>query len=576
LINLSSSLNSGDEVTVLAWSEISVGNISVTDNDVAIGANISTSKLLFAPYSGSSRVVEDKLEDYLNIKDFGANGNGGDDTVAVQAAVNKAVQLGKALYVPSGNYAVNGITISGGILIFGDGSEKSVFSAGPAIGQKNIFSFSNATGVTLLDCGFDGRNDVRTGVFPPASYELGQYNLFFDGGDSIHIERCRFVRGVNRLIQFNSPSSTIDTITILNSHLEGAANGGVSVARNARKISICNNTFRNVVDSSIGGTSFEKSISIQGSTEIVLRENSIVSTNGDGCSIITEIPSSGAQTRCKEIVIESNYVKGSGENGIKVGSSDNIVVSKNFITNCQSSGIRVEGCTNVSVDSNFVSGSGGNAISIYEESYGLTPGSYRVSVTNNVLRNSNTSGATLGTPVPTPTIGAVGSYHLWCRTSEDVDVIKNTFLDDSTSQAGAILMQLNGRFRVKDNNLLGMKPGSVSIYTNIASASNSFEVSGNSGMRTKDSGVVTLSSGSSSVTVTPNVITNSNAFITIAPLSALSGSVAYTNISLGSSPSFAVQTRDSSHTLTPVSSNTQFAWSLETSKPIGVFGLTSN
>lgn len=72
---------------------------TIINADVNASAGISASKLSFtqAGVSASVRTVESKLRDVVNVKDFGATGNGiTDDTAAIQAAINYV----QSFYVP--------------------------------------------------------------------------------------------------------------------------------------------------------------------------------------------------------------------------------------------------------------------------------------------------------------------------------------------------------------------------------------------------------------------------------------------------------------------------------------------
>jgi hypothetical protein len=56
---------------------------------------------------GVEQTVQQRLEQYVSVKDFGAVGDGvTDDTAAIQAAVNATQGTGKTLYIPSADYLV--------------------------------------------------------------------------------------------------------------------------------------------------------------------------------------------------------------------------------------------------------------------------------------------------------------------------------------------------------------------------------------------------------------------------------------------------------------------------------------
>ena len=84
--------------------------------------SLSGDALIAAKGSTTKRALADRFADSLNVKDFGALGNGTDDTVNVLQAVAVACSTGKNLYFPKGNYKVSQtIVITAPITIFGDG-----------------------------------------------------------------------------------------------------------------------------------------------------------------------------------------------------------------------------------------------------------------------------------------------------------------------------------------------------------------------------------------------------------------------------------------------------------------------
>lgn len=67
---------------------------------------------------------------YLNVKNYGAVGNGvADDTAAIQSAHNAAVATGAALFFPAGNYLTGQINISTGAKWFGQGDTSKLIQS---------------------------------------------------------------------------------------------------------------------------------------------------------------------------------------------------------------------------------------------------------------------------------------------------------------------------------------------------------------------------------------------------------------------------------------------------------------
>lgn len=89
-----------------------------------------TSSWASATHGTVERTLADHLSGILNVKDFGAKGDGiTDDTVAIQVAVAAAISVGKALRAPAGVYMMsNSIVGSGNFTLLGDGYAQTVFS----------------------------------------------------------------------------------------------------------------------------------------------------------------------------------------------------------------------------------------------------------------------------------------------------------------------------------------------------------------------------------------------------------------------------------------------------------------
>lgn len=70
-----------------------------------------------------TRSCQDKMRDWLSVRDFGATGDGiTDDVTAFAAAIAASDNQGKALFVPAGQYSLHGsLNWPAGLTIFGEG-----------------------------------------------------------------------------------------------------------------------------------------------------------------------------------------------------------------------------------------------------------------------------------------------------------------------------------------------------------------------------------------------------------------------------------------------------------------------
>lgn len=88
--------------------------------------------------TSTSRAIQDRFADVINVKDFGATGNGTtDDTAAIQAAIT-AAPTGAAIYFPKGSYKAYLVQVTKDITIFGDGMDVTEFVFGQEYGAKGF------------------------------------------------------------------------------------------------------------------------------------------------------------------------------------------------------------------------------------------------------------------------------------------------------------------------------------------------------------------------------------------------------------------------------------------------------
>lgn len=98
-----------------------IENGSIENVKISPTAGIESTKLAYTSLGSgaAARNVSSKLSDFVSVKDFGALGDGGNATAAIQAAVNAAKQV----IIPPGSYGVNAqITVPAGrhLVVQGD------------------------------------------------------------------------------------------------------------------------------------------------------------------------------------------------------------------------------------------------------------------------------------------------------------------------------------------------------------------------------------------------------------------------------------------------------------------------
>lgn len=189
-----------------------------------------------------NRMIEGAV---LNVKDFGAIGDGvADDTTAMQAAIDAATSGGGAVYVPSGVYLCSNLRVTQvssdkGLLtarfnLFGDGQSSILRAnaANPILHIGNTYVTTAMFDVAVRDLNFDG-DDISTS------------NILLTAAHRIYIDSCKVQRSAGAGIRLNDGSfgsNVIEKCLIRNNASHGiyvpdATDGGTNQANgNALKI----------------------------------------------------------------------------------------------------------------------------------------------------------------------------------------------------------------------------------------------------------------------------------------------------------------------------------------------------
>jgi hypothetical protein len=177
-IVFSTAIPNGSQVVIVCMGTASTGEVS-TASVIATG-------------SITPRTLANRFADVLNVKDFGAVGDGiTDDALAFQNAANH----GGDIKIPYGTYRLStGITIPSGSFFYSD----SFAAYNPALGANLVFDLSVATCVTLVggsgSCGLSRVSILRATGTPPAG-SIGVlvskcYNPTIEYVDSVGHQIC--------------------------------------------------------------------------------------------------------------------------------------------------------------------------------------------------------------------------------------------------------------------------------------------------------------------------------------------------------------------------------------------------
>jgi hypothetical protein len=114
----------------LVWTSDAVGGTVTSSTYNAFVAALAASGGSDLIGYTSTLTVQDKLQQYLSVKDYGAIGNGtANDTSAVNTGIATATAAGRALYFPAGTYLVSQITALVGMKLVGESSLTTIVKA---------------------------------------------------------------------------------------------------------------------------------------------------------------------------------------------------------------------------------------------------------------------------------------------------------------------------------------------------------------------------------------------------------------------------------------------------------------
>ncbi|WP_205860616.1 glycosyl hydrolase family 28-related protein [Phycicoccus sp. HDW14] len=165
-----------------------------------VGDGLSGTRGALEPLYGN-RVV--RGAETVNVKDYGAAGNGtADDTAEIQAAINAAIAGGsRRVYVPAGTYLISGsgdiLTATAGVELFGSGTLKVKNANGPWNAMLNTGA-NDASGLYVHGLTFDGNatnNQPAAGDVASGNYLNGRRRqaIRADYGTGIRVEGNTFV-----------------------------------------------------------------------------------------------------------------------------------------------------------------------------------------------------------------------------------------------------------------------------------------------------------------------------------------------------------------------------------------------
>lgn len=166
-------LEDANEVQIGSWDNIpGISNANAlaaelaNQSDITLGDAMIGFKQTYAlgiMPGAVGKTLNNKMQDLVSVKDFGAKGDGTtDDTSAIQAAINLACIYGGDVYLPAGTYKISAALVFTMNSVTIDPIKRPSMS-GDGMGATSIYQTANANGIEII--GYDPQ---------PAGYGLFQ------------------------------------------------------------------------------------------------------------------------------------------------------------------------------------------------------------------------------------------------------------------------------------------------------------------------------------------------------------------------------------------------------------------
>jgi Pectate lyase superfamily protein len=340
--------------------------------------NASTLSFTQSGPGAVTRTVENKLRDWVSVKDFGAVGDGiADDTNAIRAAVAAA----NAVYFPPGVYRIRDAILihRSGVALFGAGAGVSIIKMDDAPGLVNYSAIdlrtSRANGgagdiiadVTIRDLTIDGNKANRSTTAGNCILILCDSSHRIQGTRILGVTVKNSVEaGIMLLGLFNGTNDAYRVETTL---VEGCSifdNKGAGLMQvKASNSTIVNNIFSGSGLENLTVDVYSQSCVIDGNRffKHLGGTGNIGVDSGDGCIISNNVINNELNTSADPefrtgIALNSQLTGG--------GGNTDVVITGNCITNCASYGIYAHDDTGINLG--VISGSvfngepGGNAV----------------------------------------------------------------------------------------------------------------------------------------------------------------------------------------------------------------------
>ena len=185
--------DNADEINTLQASKAPLASLASGSGSSLIGYNQGGT-------GASTRTVQSRLQDYVSVKDFGAVSDGVDPATGTDNAVafQAAIDTGKTVFVPKGNYRLSTVTISTtGQRIIGEGMGQTFIF--PMDGYSCLIVANDK--IEISDLEFRGK--TGTGQYAAFGDCIKFDAVTFDAAFTRNMEGCKVERVMFRNLKMN-------------------------------------------------------------------------------------------------------------------------------------------------------------------------------------------------------------------------------------------------------------------------------------------------------------------------------------------------------------------------------------
>lgn len=387
---------------------------------------LPSSNITFLPSGAGAtlRTVQEKLRDFISVKDFGAKGDGiTDDTQAFSKAIDYCELKNVALYIPSGIYMVpTWLSKSVSFInMFGDGYYTTKIITNVNVSYNTIFVQMTGGGISIEGIHFEnfyrvfyfnaeldyiriqackGKNN-RSYFISSAPYSYGNLSSVVDNvfiADNV-IEDCLGFCIFSKVNQVVMTGNRMRNVKV-NQALWGSTGHdtnvyGLCVGDGSNKVSaISNYNAKNIVvaDNNIYTVYNNSSVGTLNTTNAIMVAGQFASITGNVIDDVTAVDGGNCEaiyTKCLSSIISSNVIVDgttqSASIAIKGASygiiSKDVLVSDNVIKNVSNnaaSGIITYGIDSVSISGNLIS-------NMFEDSIKIFGSPTKLSIIDNII-----------------------------------------------------------------------------------------------------------------------------------------------------------------------------------------------